>query len=48
MNFDKLGEGLVFWFATFFFINLATIPLAIWKLVDIAIWVWSKFDITIK
>lgn len=37
-----MGDGLVFWLATFFFINLASIPLAIWKLIDIAIWLFTK------
>ena len=48
MNLDKFGEGLMFWLTTFFFINLAAVPLAIWKLVDIAIWTWNKLEITIK
>jgi len=48
MNLDKLGEGLVFWITVCFFISLAAVPLAIWKLVDIAIWAWNKLEITIK
>ncbi len=48
MNLDPLGSGLMFWLTTFFFINLASIPLAIWKLVDIVIWAWNKFEIIIK
>jgi len=48
MNLDPLSNGLRIWLTTFFFIVLAAVPLVIWKLVDIAIWMWNKLEITIK
>jgi len=42
------NSGLDFWFAFIFFGFLAMLPLGIWKIVDIAIWIMSHVSVQLK
>ena len=47
-TYSGLFEALTKFFIFFLVLSLISVPLAIWKLIDIAIWIVSHFHLSIK
>jgi hypothetical protein len=47
-DYSKIGEGLGKILKASFIIMCITVPLAAWKLIDIAIWLFNHIEIGVK
>lgn len=45
---NGIGEALDQLFASMIWVLFISIPLAIWKIIDIIVWVWNHVSIGIK
>jgi hypothetical protein len=48
MSYDRVGDAVVGTMETGFILLCIAVPLAIWKLVDIVIWLWRHIEIGVK
>ncbi len=48
MSYNRMGDGIGNLITIMIFALCIAIPLAIWKLVEIAIWLWNHVSITTR